>query len=125
MKLMQANNDDKPCALLFRKRPGDAWEHHCYTLSISVAWRTADMLFNAWKDDGVKDIQVVVMLRELYDEACGTPLVPPLGFEHLGLNEQETRQGQDTPPLVDVKTTHDVEASEETGLGAIDTDMDF
>lgn len=125
MKLMKENDDDKPCALLFRKRPGDAWERHCYTLSISVAWRTADMLFNAWKDEGIKDIQVAVMLRELYDEGCETPLAPPCGFEYLGLSEQETRRGQEASPSVDVKITCDIEVGEETGLGAIDKDMDF
>jgi hypothetical protein len=122
---MQRNDDDRPCALVFRKKTEDAWALHCYTLSISVAWRTADMLWTAFKDEGVEEVQLAVMLRELYDEKRGSPLAPPSGFEHLILSNPEVSLGQRVKPSDKAKSTPDVEFDEDMGLGTIDKDMDF
>jgi len=125
------SNDDRPCALLFRKKPRAEWEHHCYTLSVSVAWRSADMLLHGLvHDDGLKNAQVTVMLRELYDEGRGKPMTPPEGFEHLSLSKRgagRVRREEPPPepkaePLPAVVVVDD---SEEEGLGAIDKDTDF
>ena len=122
MKPLHRSDDERPCALLFRKKPGEAWELHCHTLSVSVAWRSADMLLHELiRGDGVKSAQVAVMLRALYDEGRGTPLVPPSGFEHLDLTRQRIRRNLS----VKTKPPADLESDEDTGLGAIDTDMDF
>jgi hypothetical protein len=83
MRSMQRNDDDRPCALVFRKKTEDAWALHCYTLSISVAWRTADMLWTAFKDEGVEEVQLAVMLRELYDESGGRRWHPLVGSNIL------------------------------------------
>jgi len=122
MRPTRRDNDDRPCALVFRKTSEDAWELHCYTLSISVAWRTADMLGKAWRDEGVEEVQVAVMLRELYDEKRGMPLVPPQGFEHLDLSIQNARRGHHKRSSVKTNIVPDIK---DEGLGAIDKDMDF
>lgn len=120
-------DDDRPCALLFRKTPRAKWEHHCYTLSVSVAWRSADMLLSCLiHDDGLKNAQVTVMLRELYDGGRGRPMTPPEGFEYLSLSKRgagrikrELPLKPETPPVAVVAEPDDDD------LGAIDKDMDF
>lgn len=125
MRHQHPSSDNRPCALLFRKQPEDAWELHCYTLSISVAWRSADMLLEVRvHSDGLEKAQVAVMLRELYDEGRGTPLEPPSGFEHLALTDQRTRRGHKNL-LVKAEPPADPELNEETGLSVVNKDIDF
>lgn len=119
--LRSNDNDDRPCALVFRRHVEDAWELHCYTLSISVAWRSADMLLHAFKLEGVEEVQIAVMLRALYDDNRGTPLAPPSGFEYLKLDLPKTSQRVEKP-LCEAKV---LPAVEDDVLGAIDKDMDF